>query len=225
MCRGASSTSRLTGGEDTQARCFSKLISIKHSQAAVFNSKHMLQWNWTHCICMALLEVNLRVAGASWTWDALGMENSFQKSASQAEGGWWYLVSIAADGKSPAAVKGVRISPSVHILLTLGQTLRDAELWDCWYLTCIQLPSVFNSLQYFSTVLACTQLLVATDENFTGGWRKARTPHKLFPQLYITFEMNLEAQGHQFSLVLLQGLVIMWTNYNAFRFGERNLVM
>lgn len=126
------------------------------------NSKHMLQWNRTHRI-YKLLEANLTAAGAAWTGDAMGRENSFQKSASQAEGGQWYLVSTAADGKSPAVVKGVRISPSVCILLTLRQPLRDAEL-SVWYLTCIQLPSVFNSLQHFSTVLGCTQLFVARDE-------------------------------------------------------------
>lgn len=39
MCHGTSGTSRLTGGEDTQAIWFSKLISIKHSPAVVSQFK------------------------------------------------------------------------------------------------------------------------------------------------------------------------------------------
>lgn len=39
MCCGASGTSRLTGGEDTQAHWFSKLISIKYGPAVVSQFK------------------------------------------------------------------------------------------------------------------------------------------------------------------------------------------
>lgn len=68
----------------------------------------------------------------------------------------WGAGDILSPRKKPCCQKGVRISPSVYILLTLGQTLRDT-------LTCIQLHSVFNSLHYFLTAFRCTQLSVAID--------------------------------------------------------------
>lgn len=133
------------------------LVLKAHQHQACPNSKHMLQWNWTHCICKALLEMNLMMAWAAWRWDAMGREDSFQKSANQAEEGLVISCLHCSRWQKPCCQKGVRISPSVYILLTLGQTLRDT-------LTCIQLPSVFNSLHYFLTALRCTQLLVAIDE-------------------------------------------------------------
>lgn len=66
---------------------------------------------------------------------------------------------------SLAVVKGVRTSLSVYILLTLGQTLRDAEFSD--YLV-YNLHSItfFNSLQHFLIALRCTELSAVT-ENLT----------------------------------------------------------
>lgn len=193
MCHGASSTFQLNGGEDTQAW----LVLKAHQHQAQPSCCVPIQ----NTCCSKIRLITFARHYWRWTWWWLGHPGHemlregttpSKKSVSQAERGWWYLVSTAADGKSPAVIKGVRISPSMYILLTLGQT---KGCWIAWLLVCIQLPFVFNSFQYFLTVLRCTELLVAIDKltnkitskNFTGGWREARTLHKLLSQLHITF--------------------------------------
>lgn len=138
-----------------------------------------------------------------WTWwwlGQLGCEMPWEGRAPsknppvRRREAWRYPGSTAADGKSPAVVKGVRISPSMYILLTLGQILRDAEFSD--YLV-YNLHAVTYFLYFPSTFLHCAQLHTAigcnrwtnleVNGNFTGGQRGARTPREFLSQLRITF--------------------------------------
>lgn len=95
MCHGASGTSWLNGGEDAQACCFSKLISISLAVVSQFKTHATVKLDSS--LLQSMLEVSLMVAGAAWTWDAMGRDNSFQKSQSDREGmvisclhcSWW----------------------------------------------------------------------------------------------------------------------------------------
>lgn len=143
-----SGTSRLTGGKNTKAFYFSKLISINHGinhrvpiqntrcseTGLIVFAKHCWRWTWWW----------LRQLGHEMLWE--GRTPSKNPPVRQREA-WRSPGSAAADGKSPAVVKGVRISLCVYILLTLGQILRDTECSD--YLVYNLHPvTYFNSLQY-----------------------------------------------------------------------------
>lgn len=89
MCCGAGGTSWLTGGEDKQARWFSKLISIKHAPiqntcyseiGLITFARHCWRWTWWW----------LGQPGDEMLWE--GRTPSKNLPIKQMRG-WWYLVS------------------------------------------------------------------------------------------------------------------------------------
>lgn len=144
------------------------MLVLKAHQHQPRHSCHVPIQN-TCCIEIGLIALTRRCWRWTWWWlGQLRREMLWERTSKNPPLGrreaWWYPGSAAADGKSPAVVKQVRISPTVYILLTLGQILRDTKFLIIWHIIWIRLLTFFNSLQHSSIAHRCIQILVATDE-------------------------------------------------------------
>lgn len=142
-CRGVSGTSQLTGGKNHKGT----LVLKAHQHQPRPSCRVPIQN--TCCSETGLIAFARRCWRRTWWWPGQlgckmlweGRRPSKNPPVRRREA-WRYPGSTAADGRSPAVVKGVRISPSVDILLTPGQALRDAEFSD-------YLVYNWHSLAYF----------------------------------------------------------------------------